>query len=117
MRALVILVSFAPFAWYAFRDHQMHMSGRQVPKVENFLHLVLGIALAGMLATAISGSIGRFLVFLAMMVGFGAVDEFVFHRDIPAEEHMTHAKEHFLLLVFVGLTLAWEPLTVLLEAP
>lgn len=116
MRALVLLVSFAPFAWYAFRDHRMHTSARKVPALENLLHLILGIALAGMLATAMSGSVGRFLIFLATMVGFGALDEFAFHREIPAEEHSIHAKEHFLLLVFVSIALAWDPLTMLMEA-
>jgi hypothetical protein len=30
------------------------------------------------------------------------VDEFVFHRGLPASEHDVHAKEHFALFIFIA---------------
>jgi hypothetical protein len=36
----------------------------------------------------------------------GTLDEMVFHRGIPVEEHDLHAKEHFSLLLFVSAAFA-----------
>ncbi len=38
----------------------------------------------------------------------GGVDEYIFHRDIPAEESDLHAKEHLALLIFIVVSLATD---------
>jgi hypothetical protein len=69
---------------------------------ENVLHLALGVMLAAVLARAFrfEGTATAFAVLL--FAAFGAADEFVFHRGLPAEEHDVHAKEHFALFLFIA---------------
>lgn len=43
----------------------------------------------------------RLTVFGGLFALAGAADEYGYHRDIPAEEHALHAKEHLALLLFV----------------
>jgi hypothetical protein len=99
---VVLGVAFLPFVYFAARDFRLHLTVRKVSVAENVLHLVLGIVLAAVLARAFRfrGAETAFAVLLFAL--FGAADEFVFHRGLPAEEHDAHAKEHFALFVFIA---------------
>ncbi len=109
MRTVVLCGSLAPFLWFAWKDNLFHLRGRQVPLVENLLHLGLGVALALLFISAFRADMPRLFVGLGGVGVLGALDELVYHRNIPADEHDLHAKEHFTLLVFVGaaFALAW----------
>ena len=107
MRVVVLCVAAAPFLWLAWRDNLFHLRGRKVPLVENLLHLLLGAALALTFSGAFSGRVTRLLFGLGGVAVGGALDEFVYHRQIPVEEHDLHAKEHFTLLVFVSVAFAF----------
>jgi hypothetical protein len=98
----ILAAALAPFLYFAGRDFRLHLRVRKVPAAENLLHLALGVLLAGALARAFlfRGAEAAFAVLA--FAALGAVDEFVFHRGIPAEEHDVHAKEHFALFVFLA---------------
>ena len=107
MRTVVLCAALAPFLFFAWKDNLFHLRGRKVPPVENLLHLGLGIALALMFAGAFAARVPRMLMGLAGVALLGALDELVYHRQIPVDEHDLHAKEHFTLLVFVGAAFAF----------
>lgn len=74
----------------------------QGQRAENVLHLALGILLAGAIVRAFLFR-GREAAFAILLFAIaGAADEFIFDRDLPAEEHDVHAKEHFALFIFVA---------------
>jgi hypothetical protein len=99
---VILAAAFLPFAWFAARDFRLHVTARRVSMAENVLHLALGVMLAAVLARAFrfEGMATAFAVLVFAV--FGAADEFVFHRGLPAEEHDVHAKEHFALFVFMA---------------
>jgi hypothetical protein len=104
---LVLSAVTAPFLWFAWKDNLFHFRGRKVPLFENLLHLVLGAALLLLFSGGIRGEMTRMFLGLGGVGIFGALDELVYHRGIPSEEHDLHAKEHFTLLVFVGAAFAF----------
>jgi hypothetical protein len=109
MRTVVLCAAAAPFLWFAWKDNLFHFRGRKVPGLENLLHVGLGLALALLFAGAFRAEMTRLFLGLGGVAVLGALDELVYHRGIPSEEHDLHAKEHFTLLLFVGaaFALAW----------
>jgi hypothetical protein len=108
MRAVILIVSFLPFLYYAVKDNAFHFRGRKVSLTEHLLHAAIGLVLLILLSHAL---MGRHLVVLCALVLFavaGAVDEYIFHRGIPAEESDLHAKEHLALLIFIVMSLATD---------
>ena len=106
MRAVILVVSFLPFVYYGVRDTAFHFRGRKVSLTEHVLHAAIGLVLAMMFAHALRGNhwivVGAMVIFAVA----GAVDEYIFHRGIPAEESDLHAKEHLALLIFIVVSLA-----------
>ena len=81
----------------------MHRGARPVPKLEHLLHGLLGLAIFGLAGTAFTAQLGKMFIALGAFFALGLLAEFVYHRDIPAEEHSLHATEHMLLFGFVVL--------------
>lgn len=99
---VILAAALAPFLYFAARDFRLHLTARKVPLAENVLHLALGILLAAGISRAFLFR-GREAAFAILLFAFaGALDEFVFHRNLPAEEHDVHAKEHFALFIFLA---------------
>src|SRR5688572_4526065 len=99
---VILAAALAPFLYFAGRDFRLHLTARKVSMAENLLHLVLGVLLAAVLSRAFlfHGREAAFAILLFALTG--AADEFVFHRDLPSEEHDVHAKEHYALFIFVA---------------
>jgi len=99
---VILGASLVPFLYFAGRDFRLHFTARKVSIAENLLHLALGVLLAAVITRTFlfRGREAAFAILLFALAG--ALDEFVFHRRLPAEEHDVHAKEHFALFVFVA---------------
>lgn len=108
MRAAILSLSFLPFLYYGTKDTLFHFRGRKVCRTEHLLHAAIGVALATMFSHALLGNHPVVLGALVLFVVVGGVDEYIFHRDIPAEESDLHAKEHLALLAFVVVSLTTD---------
>ena len=97
----LVLLALAPYLRLAWRDEVLHRRARRVTRLEQLLHLaVLGALVLGVSAV-FRRDVDRALLGAVLFVPPALLDEFVFHRGIPLEEHAVHAKQHLLLLVFV----------------
>ena len=108
MRAAILVFSFLPFLYYGTKDNMFHFRGRKVSRTEHILHAAIGLVLAIMFTHAL---MAHHLIVVGALVIFavaGAVDEYIFHHDIPAEESDLHAKEHLALLIFIVVSLATD---------
>ena len=105
MRIAIVIVSFLPFLFYAAKDNAFHFHGRKVSLTEHLLHFVIGLALLVVLTQAVLGNTSFMMVGLLLFLIAGALDEYIWHREIPEEETDLHAKEHLALMIFVVVTL------------
>jgi hypothetical protein len=108
MRTGILILSFVPFLYYGAKDTMFHFRGRKVSATEHLLHLVIGVVLAVMFSHAVMAHHGIVLVSMLLFVIIGGLDEYAFHRGIPAEESDLHAKEHLALLSFIIISLATD---------
>ena len=108
VRAVILIVSFLPFLYYGAKDNIFHFRGRKVSRTEHLLHAAIGITLAIMFSHALMAHHLIVLGALLLFVVAGGVDEYIFHREIPAEESDLHAKEHLALLSFIVVSLATD---------
>ena len=99
---LILAAALLPYLYFAGRDFRLHLSVRRVPVAENVLHLALAIPLVASIGLAFQFRAREAALGMALFAVFGAADEYVFHRGIPAEEHDVHAKEHYALFVFLA---------------
>lgn len=113
MRLLVLAAAAAPFFVYAARDLRVHLGPRKPGGQENALHVLLGVAQLALFVAAGIGHLRGEITAVVAVALLGALDEFVFHRGLPADESDLHAKAHFALFVFVATALAvnhvWTP--------
>jgi len=109
MRAAILILSFLPFLYYGGKDTAFHFRGRKVSLTEHLLHAAIGVVLLILFTHALMAHHLVVLCALVIFVIAGGLDEYVFHRGIPAEESDLHAKEHLALLIFivVSLTTDW----------
>jgi hypothetical protein len=98
----LLVAALLPFLAFATRDFKLHLAVRRVPLGEHLVHLGLGVFLAATVSRALTFRAREFAFALLAFAVCGALDEFVFHRGLPAEEHDVHAKEHFALFVWVA---------------
>ena len=108
MRAAILVISFLPFVYYGGKDTAFHFRGRKVSLTEHLLHAAIGLVLLILFTHAL---MAHHLVVLCALVLFavaGGIDEYIFHRKIPAEESDLHAKEHLALLIFIVISLATD---------
>jgi len=108
MRAFVLVLSFVPFVYYAAKDTAFHLYGRKVTLTEHLLHAAIGLVLAIMFMHALRGNHWIVVGALVIFAGAGALDEYIFHHNIPGEESDLHAKEHLALLIFIVVSLATD---------
>jgi hypothetical protein len=99
---IVLGLALLPFLYFATRDQILHFTARRVSVAENLLHLALGVLLAGVIVRAFLFRERSVALGVLAFAVAGSVDEYVFHRDLPAAEHDVHAKEHFALFDFVA---------------
>jgi hypothetical protein len=108
VRAAILVISFLPFVYYGGKDTAFHFRGRKVSLTEHLLHAAIGVVLLILFTHAL---LAHHLVVLCALVLFavaGGIDEYIFHRQIPAEESDLHAKEHLALLIFIVISLATD---------
>ena len=108
MRAAILVLSFLPFLYYGGKDNAFHFRGRKVSITEHLLHAVIAIILLILFTHAIVAHHVVVLCALVIFVIAGGIDEYIFHRNIPAEESDLHAKEHLALLSFIVISLATD---------
>jgi hypothetical protein len=108
MRALILVFSFLPFIYYGAKDTAFHFRGRKVTLTEHILHAAIGLVLVIMFTHALKGNHWTVVGALVIFAAAGAIDEYIFHRGIPAEESDLHAKEHLALLIFIAVSLATD---------
>ncbi len=108
MRTVILVFSFLPFVYYGAKDTAFHFRGRKVSRTEHILHGAIGLVLAILFAHALMAHHLIVVCALLIFVVAGSLDEYIFHRDIPAEESDLHAKEHFALLIFIAVSLATD---------
>jgi hypothetical protein len=106
MRAALIIGSFLPFAFFGYKDNAFHFRGRKVSAPEHLLHVAIGLTQAVIFIQALKGNLVMMFVGLALLTVSGAADEYIFHRELPAEESDLHAKQHFALFIFVVVAIA-----------
>ena len=108
MRAAILVLAFLPFIHYGAKDTMFHFRGRKVTLTEHILHAAIGLVLAIMFSHALMAHHLIVLGALVLFVVAGSIDEYIFHRDIPAEESDLHAKEHLALLIFIVVSLGTD---------
>ncbi|CAN5851122.1 hypothetical protein BH11VER1_BH11VER1_14940 [soil metagenome] len=108
MRALILSLSFLPFIYFASKDHSFHFRGRKVSRTEHLLHAGIGLSLIIVFSHAVMANHWQMVGGLVFFALAGAVDEYIFHRDIPGEESDLHAKEHLALLAFIVISLTTD---------
>ena len=96
----ILAIALAPFLFFAARDQWLHLRARRVPLAENIVHLLLGLILFTVIARAFVFDWRGVAIGAAIFAVCGALDEFLFHRALPAVESDVHAKEHFALFGF-----------------
>ncbi len=107
IRALVLVAVLLPFVFYAGRDTVAHFRIRKPSWKENVIHLVLGVQQIALVIGAFKGSFARMAVAGVGVAIAGAMDEWGFHHDLPAEESDLHAKSHFALFIFAMVAIAF----------
>ena len=100
---IVITIFALVFARYAYLDARYYFRLRKPSKLEDLLHLLLGVCELGLIVGALWPQRLLFLGGAAATAVLGAADEYVFHRGLPADENDYHAKGHLaLFIVFVA---------------
>ena len=105
---LLLTLLLAVFVGYAVCDNLLHLRARKVSQAEHLLHLVLGVAIFGLVAAVYQGNLARMVPALGLFAAGGLLDEFVFHRGLPEPESDVHAKQHLSLFLFVALGLVLQ---------
>lgn len=101
VRAGLLSLFLAPYLYYGIRDVLHHTHYRPVTLTERLLHITLGVALMIIISHAFAGHFEVVIAGIFLFVTARTLDEFVFHRDLPAAEVDLHAKTHFGFLIFV----------------
>jgi hypothetical protein len=102
VRAPLLILAAVPFMVLAALDLRFHLRSRKPSKLEDLLHLLLGLGQVVLIASGVRGDLPRLAVATGVVLVFGALDEFGFHHDLPARESDLHAKGHLALFGFVG---------------
>jgi hypothetical protein len=102
VRAVLLTLCLAPYLYFGIRDVLHHTHHRVVAFTERLLHVTLGMTLVIIIPHAYMGHFDVVIAGVALFVAARALDEFVFHRGLAAEEVDLHAKTHFGFLIFVA---------------
>ncbi len=101
LRAALLTLCLAPYLYFGIRDVMHHKEHRPLPFGERLLHITLGLALVIVVPHAYRGHFDVVIPGVVLFVLARALDEFIFHRGLAAEEVDLHAKTHFGFLIFV----------------
>jgi hypothetical protein len=101
LRATLLTLCLAPYVYFGVRDVLHHKKHRKVSLMEKLLHLSLGLTLTVVVPHAYLGHFDVVVAGLVIFLTARAMDEFVFHRGLDAEEVDLHAKTHLAFLIFV----------------
>ena len=102
VRAILLTLCLAPYLYFGIRDVLHHTEHRVVSFTERLLHVTLGFLLVIIIPHAYMGHFDVVIAGVVLFVAARALDEFVFHRGLAAEEVDLHAKTHFGFLIFVA---------------
>jgi len=108
VRTMVLLVPLLVFAKYGFLDTKLHKTPgyRPISGWEHHLHNATGLCELAMFGFGFVGSEHlRWAVGAVLLLG--AVDEYHFHREVPALEADYHAKAHLALFAFAAIAALW----------
>jgi hypothetical protein len=97
---LLLAVALAPYLWLAWKDNALHFKARKVPPLEHVTHVGVVLALVVGISAVFRRDIDHMLLGAAAFLPPALADEWLFHREIPAEEHDVHAKQHLMLFAF-----------------
>ena len=100
-RAAVLTLFLLPYAWFGLRDNFYHAKHRHVPRAERLAHAAIVLALLTVVPQAYLGNSTLVIAGLVVFVAARAVDEYAFHRDLPARESALHARTHLAFLAYV----------------
>ena len=106
MRIALIILSFIPFIHYGIKDNSFHFHGRKVTAWEHLLHIGIGMCQAIIFIQALRSDFILMFAAMILLLAAGGMDEYIFHRDLPAVESDLHAKQHFALFIFVIISIA-----------
>ena len=101
IRAAVLTLFLLPYAYFGLRDNFYHAQQRSVPWPERLAHAAIVLALLTVVPQAYLGNRGLVIAGLVLFVVARAVDEYVYHRGLPATESALHARTHFAFLLYV----------------
>jgi len=78
-----------------------HARHRLTPLPERLLHLAMGLTLLTVVTHAYQANRGVVLLGLVVFMVIRAMDEFVYHRGLAAEESSLHANTHMGFMIFI----------------
>jgi hypothetical protein len=97
----VLTLALLPYAWLGLSDTAFHVRRRPVAWPERLAHAALFVALLTVIPQAYLGRRAPVVIGLVLFAAARGVDEFYFHRRLPAEESALHARTHLAFLAFV----------------
>ena len=109
LRYAILTLGLSPYIFFGVRDLLHHAAHRPTPLPERLLHLAMGITLLTLVTHAYQANRGIVLLALTLFMVIRALDEYVYHRDLAAEESSLHAKTHmgFMIFIFSMLSADW----------
>jgi hypothetical protein len=106
MRSVWLALALLPYGVLAGYDTWMHERARRVPRIEQVLHLGLGISLIAFLVGAFRGNTPLALGALVPFLGLLVWDAFGYHAVLEARERRVHAWSYLAFGLFVSVW-AW----------
>ena len=101
MRLLVLSIALAPYLGFVAIDAWMHEKARRVPRVEQWLHAGIALAIGTFFVLAFSGADIAAGILLVLSLPLMAVDEIGFHGHLSKRERLVHLAEGLSLIVFI----------------
>jgi len=105
MRNIWLGLALIPYLAAVGVDAWMHERSRRVPRVEQWVHAGLALAMAVFLGAVFAGRAGPATASLALFAVLLAVDESAFHKPIAKAERRVHLGSWIALAGFVA---AWR---------
>jgi len=101
MRLLVLSIALAPYLGFVAIDAWMHEKARRVPRVEQWLHAAIALAIGTFFVLAFSGADIAAGILLLLSLPLMAVDEIGFHGHLSKRERLVHLAEGLSLIAFI----------------
>ncbi len=101
MRYAILTLGLAPYTYFGVRDVLHHSRHRPTLLPERLLHLAMGLTLLTVVTHAYQANRGVALLGLVVFIVIRAMDEYIYHRGLAAEESSLHAKTHMGFMIFI----------------